>query len=153
MISALASISGLSTLALVGVVVWLVYRALGAKDAELAIGKALDKEREDHRATRGELQVEEAAHTVTRDLLERERMLRAGAEVQRNEALRRARELLAKHMGDATNEEIATATAELFAGFDASTPSAVVRGASGGVPPRMPDAHQARTDDTGLERP
>lgn len=92
MIEALAGISGVSTLALVGVVVWLVYKAFAAKDAEIAVNKAFEKEREEHRETRGELQVEEAAHTATRDLLRKEQGLRAEVEAQRNDAERRVRD-------------------------------------------------------------
>lgn len=92
MIEALAGISGVSTLALVGVAVWLVYRTLSAKDAEIALAKLLDKEREDLRATRGALAVEEAAHTATRDLLGKEQSLRAEVEAQRNQAWRECRD-------------------------------------------------------------
>lgn len=92
MIEALAGISGVSTLALVGVVVWLVYKSLAAKDSEISLAKQLDKEREEHRSTRGELAVEEAAHTVTRDLLTREQALRADVEAQRNQAWRDCRD-------------------------------------------------------------
>lgn len=92
MIEALAGISGISTLTLVGVVVWLVYKSFAAKDAELVANKALEKEREEHRSTRGELAVEEAAHTTTRDLLRKEQDLRADVEAQRNDAERRVRD-------------------------------------------------------------
>jgi hypothetical protein len=97
-IEALASISSVSTLALVGVVVWLVYKSFAAKDGELAASKAFEKERDEHRATRGELQVEEAAHTATRDLLKKEQDLRAEAEAQRNDAERRVRDEIVEHI-------------------------------------------------------
>lgn len=98
MIEALAGISGVSTLALVGVVVWLVYKSLAAKDSEMTAVRALDKEREEHRSTRGELAVEEAAHTVTRDLLKKEQELRASVESQRNDAERRVRDQIVEQI-------------------------------------------------------
>jgi hypothetical protein len=67
---------------------------LNRKDGRelIAARDMLDKEREETRKVRGELAVETAAHAVTSDELRKEKILRAGAEAQRNEAYRTARD-------------------------------------------------------------
>ena len=68
---------------------------------------------------------------VAKDLLSREQTLRAIAEAQRNEAQRKARDLLRKHMRTATDEEIRETVRDLF-----ETPLSVVprlSGNAGGV--------------------
>lgn len=63
-----------------------------AKNEQLAARDMLDKEREQHRVTAGELTAEIAAHETTRKSLAAEQKLRATVEVQRNDAYRQARD-------------------------------------------------------------
>lgn len=77
---------------------------------------------------------------VSEDQLEQERNLRVIAERQRNEAMSKVRDVLAKHMGDATNEEIADIATGLFSALN------VVR-------PQVSAAGHASTDDTDLQKP
>lgn len=93
-------------------------------DANREIGNLRDRladadSREDQ--YRSERDLEVTAHAVTRDLLRQEQTLRAIAEAQRNEAMRKSRELLAKHMRDATDDEIRETVRDLF-----ETPLSVV---------------------------
>lgn len=85
--------------------------------------------------------LEVTAHTVTKDQLEQERNLRAIAETQRNNAMRRVRELLVKYMGEATNEEIADATALLFSPI------------GGVVREEVPAANRPSAGSDDLEKP
>lgn len=71
-----------------------------------------DRERDALRAERDALSV---TRTTLSDSLDREKNLRAIAEAQRTEAQRRARAYLADNMREATNDEIASAVADLFA--------------------------------------
>jgi predicted Holliday junction resolvase-like endonuclease len=139
---ALVSLSFLLLALLVPTAVWL--------HAEISEGKHLRDlyEEQVHVAARymGERDLEVAAHAVTTDELKKERSLRSQAEAQRNDALRRARELLVKHMGEATDEEIAAAMADLFAGFSGGG------GGTGGVP-HVPKADRPSASDTDLEKP
>jgi hypothetical protein len=70
------------------------FALLGRKDAAAIrqLGDMLDAEREQHRKTRGELDLETAAHAVTRQLLAKEQTLRADVEAQRNQCVREDRE-------------------------------------------------------------
>jgi hypothetical protein len=114
MVSALAIFGGSTTLVLVGVVVWLTYRGAKAKDAQ---GAALDLLRGEQRVS---AEWESKYKTTTAKLIasevsrQHEADLRAVAEVQRNTAQARVRELLRMHMGTATNEEIQELTDEAF---------------------------------------
>jgi hypothetical protein len=133
---ALLSLAGLLVLMLTSTGVWL--------HAEVSEGKRLRDTLDSQRDLAGKYQherdVEVAAHTVTKDQLEQERNLRVIAEASRNVAMHRVGELLAKHMEEATNEEIAAATADLFA------PIGLVRA-------QVPTASNARTDDADLLKP
>lgn len=71
--------------------------------------------------------------------------LRAVAEVQRNAAQARVRELLRRHMGTATNEEIQELTNEAF-----SSPLSVVPRPADGVPQAVP---RSEARDTALVDP
>lgn len=135
MISVLAGISGTSTLALVAVVVWLVYKSFAAKDAQIATLGKLDTEREETRTVRSQLAQEEQAHAVTETQLKDEHALRISTEARLVLAQRRVTELLKSHLERASDEEIRTATAAAFGGF-----------ASDGVP-------LSETEDGRLLRP
>jgi hypothetical protein len=90
--------------------VWL--HAEVSEGKHCAIGSTSNEGRREYQHERD---VSVAAHAVTKDQLEQERNLRVIAEASRNVAMHRVGELLAKHMEEATNEEIAAATADLFA--------------------------------------
>lgn len=77
---------------------------------------------------------------VTADQLEREQNLRTIAEAQRNEAMRRVRELLGRHIKTATLEEIQEMTNDAFA-----SPLSVVPRPDG--VPLLPAAEAAGSDD------
>lgn len=86
MIEVLAAISSGSTLTLIGLVAWLVYKLVRSKDEQLAARDMLDAERKELAKVRGELDVETAAHVATRDELRKEKYARADSEAQRNAA-------------------------------------------------------------------
>jgi hypothetical protein len=70
------------------------FALLGRKDAATIrqLGDLLNAERDQHRVTHGELDLETAAHAVTRALLAKEKDLRASAESERNQCVREDRE-------------------------------------------------------------
>jgi predicted RNA-binding Zn ribbon-like protein len=114
MTAALAIFGGSTTLVLVGVVVWLTYRHAKAKDAA---STALDLYRDQQRVSdewESKHEIEVVAHAATKGLLAKEHTLRVIAESQRNEAQRKARDLLRKHMRTATDDEIRETVADLF---------------------------------------
>lgn len=76
---------GLLAVATGGLVTFAVLNHRAMRDMVAAMDM-LDKEREQHRITNGELVLEVSAHAVTRDELRKEKDLRAIAESQRNQA-------------------------------------------------------------------
>lgn len=114
MLEAIAAIGAGSTLTLIGLVAWLVYKLVRSKDEQLAARDMLDKERERADAAEGDLRAETSAHAVTSEMLDVEQDLRSIAEAQRNEAQRRVHDLLRQHMRDATDDEIRALTADAF---------------------------------------
>jgi hypothetical protein len=85
------AILGFATLAL-GAIVGLALDARSARKEQLAARDLLDKAHEELRNVEGDLKVETAAHVATADELRKERLLRASAEAERNEAWRQARD-------------------------------------------------------------
>jgi hypothetical protein len=77
---------------------------------------------------------EHAAHTVTTAQLATERNLRAVAEAQRNEAMRRSRAYLAQSMSHATESEINEVRAGLFASVLSLVPTPPAEGAGADDP-------------------
>jgi hypothetical protein len=91
-----AVVAGLAALS-----AWLTYGRIAATKEQLAARDLLDSEREQHRQTRGELDVEAAARAATEKKLEAEKKLRESVEVERNEAMRLARDQVAEHIRNA----------------------------------------------------
>ena len=112
------------------------FALLGRRDATSIriAGDLLNEERGISRQYKSERDIEVAAHAVTRKRLEQEQNLRAIAEAQRNEAQRKVRDMLTKHMRNATDDEIRALTADAF-----SSPLSLV--------PKVPEADDATPDD------
>ncbi len=89
LLAGLGIVGGIGAIA---AIVTLALKLAGAKDDQIAAMDLLDKEREQHRVTRGELEVETAAHAATRDELRKEKQLRTDVEAQRNQCVREDRE-------------------------------------------------------------
>jgi hypothetical protein len=130
-IDVLAAIGAGSTLTLIALVAWLTYRLVGAMREQLGARDLLDKEREELRHVRGDLDTETAAHAVDTKRLVIADNLRFVAEAQRNEALRRVTELLRQHMRTATDDEIRALTDEAFSSPLSVVPSPVPRSQDG----------------------
>jgi hypothetical protein len=90
-IEALAAIGGIGTVGLAAAIVVMAFKLAAASREQLAVRDLLDEEREQHRKTRGELEVETAAHGVTKKQLKAEKQLRASVESERNHAYQQAR--------------------------------------------------------------
>lgn len=140
MIEAFAAIGAGSTLTLIGLVAWLVYRIVRSKDEQLAARELLDQEREELRRVRGELHTETAAHAVTRDELRKEKDLRATAESQRNEAHLKEREHVVTIIKSANIADAAHLVARILA-------------APLGVPEAVPAASRSEDPRDGLLDP
>jgi hypothetical protein len=91
-IEVLAGIAGATTLALVPLVAWLTYKLVRSKDEQILAVKRIEQLDSSLSEVRGELNTETAAHAATSDELRKEKLLRASAEAQRNDAERRVRD-------------------------------------------------------------
>jgi hypothetical protein len=113
--------------------------------AEVSEGKhlrdRLDEEMKLGAQYRSERDVEVQAHAVIADQLKTEKQLRAVAEAQRNEAMRRARAYLAQSLANASEGDIDAAIVDLF-----SSPLGVVR-------PQVPAASRPAPGSDDLEKP
>jgi hypothetical protein len=98
MIQFLAALGGSATLALIALTTWLTYKLVASKDQQLAARDMLDSAHEQLRGVEGDLKAETAAHAATTDELRKEKLLRASAEAERNEADRRARDQLVEEI-------------------------------------------------------
>jgi predicted Holliday junction resolvase-like endonuclease len=134
---ALLSLSVLLLAILTPTLIWL--------HAEVSEGKHLrdrleeqTKLSEEYRSGRD---IEVAAHAVTTDELDKEKYLRAAAEAQRDEALRKSRAYLAQNLRNASEGELNAVVADLF-----SSPLSVVR-------PQVPAASSPAANDSDLEKP
>ena len=99
------------------------FALLGRKDAATLrdVVDLLDGQRKLVAEYKHKYDTEQVAHSVTTKALDQEKTLCAIAQAQRNEAQRRVRELLGKHIATATEEEIRALTADAF-----SSPLSVV---------------------------
>jgi biopolymer transport protein ExbB/TolQ len=113
-IQVLAALGGGTTVILIGLTAWLTYRLVAAKNETMNARDLLNGERQVSAEYRSARDIEVTAHAVTKGQLAKERTLKSIAESQRNEAQRKARDLLRKHMRTATDEEIRETVAELF---------------------------------------
>ncbi len=114
MIPALAIFGGSTTLVLVGVVVWLTYRASKAKDAESTALDLLRGQRDVSAEWESKYKATAAKLVVAADSLEREKFLRLTAETARNIAQARLANEIRKRIPTATNEEIQEITNDTF---------------------------------------
>jgi biopolymer transport protein ExbB/TolQ len=113
-IQVLAAVTGGTTVILVGLTAWLTYKLVSAQRETMAARDLLNGERQVSAEYRAARDIEVTAHAVTKGSLAKEKTLRVIAESQRNEAQRKARDLLRKHMRTATDDEIRETVADLF---------------------------------------
>jgi hypothetical protein len=138
MIQVLAAIGGGTTVVLIGLSAWLIYKLVAAQRETMIARDLL------HGARSISAEWEHKHVTVTAELgvtkkrLEQEQTLRAIVERRCEVAQDRVRELLRKYVAKATNEEIQELTNEAF-----TTPLAVVPRAPDGVP-QVPRSQSAR---------
>ena len=125
--AALIAALALATASTVGAIA-LAFKLDGARDKQIATGDLLNAEREQHRVTRGELELETAGHVVTRDLLRKEQNLRAAAESERNNAQIAERQAIVANIrtGSAknANEIVAWILSRGVGGVQEAVPSA-----------------------------
>jgi hypothetical protein len=84
--------------ALAGALIWCVYKLVRSKDDQILAIKRIEQLDTQLEHTRGDLNVETAAHVATSEELRKEKLLRASAEAERNEAIRRDREQIVEHL-------------------------------------------------------
>lgn len=142
MIEALAAIGGIGTVGLAAAIVVMAFKLVAASREQLAVRDLLDEEREQHRKTRGELEVESAAHVVTRDELRKEKNLRASAESQRNQAHMEEREHVVRIIEKSNIADAAHLVARILAAPLTS-----------GMPAQLPTANRSEDDRDGLVDP
>lgn len=107
--------------ALIAAIRW-EHNAVAERDFALTL---LDDERKVAEEYKSQRDVEVAAHQVTKTQLAQEKALRSVAEKARDDAQERVRNALAKHIKDATDEEIHALTVEMFAPSLSVVPASV----------------------------
>lgn len=142
MIEALAAIGGIGTAGALIAVIVLAFKLVAAAREQIAARDLYDGEREQHRKTRGELDIETASHAVTRDELRKEKDLRASAESQRNAAYLEEREHVVEIVKTANIASASGLVARLLAAPLAN-----------GVPPQVPGARRSEDPRDGLIDP
>lgn len=127
-IEALAATGAGSTLVLIGLVAWLIYKLVRAKDDVLAARDRIEKL--DERADRAEsdLELENAAHAETRRLLAAEKDVRAQVESQRNQAFITARNDLVERIRKANVADAQVLIRDLLAAPLPGLPQTVPEG-------------------------
>ena len=83
---------GIAGVGQIAVITWLVYKLVRSKDDQILAIKRIDQLDEQLMHTQNDLNTETAAHAATSDELRKEKLLRASAEAERNEAWRQARD-------------------------------------------------------------
>lgn len=113
MIALCIAVTVLAAAALTGLLAF-AYKADHRADDLIAAGHMVDQLHEETRSIRSDLNNEIVAHETTRAQLKQERDLRIAVEGQRDRGQAEYRELLSKHMGDASDEELTALTKEAF---------------------------------------